>query len=75
MPDVALEQKVSNTYRDNPPLVVSEEEALSHARARPNEALPLLLTFGDGDRDNPRAWSKVRKWYITMFVSMLNVVT
>ncbi|KAI9039329.1 MFS transporter [Aspergillus affinis] len=75
VPDAALEQKISNSYRENIPSVVSEEEALSHARARPNNALPLLLTFGDGDRDNPRAWSKARKWYITLFVSMLNVVT
>lgn len=75
VPDAALEQKVSNAYRENLPLVVSEEEALTHARARPNEPLPLLLTFGDGDRDNPRCWAKLRKWYITLFVSMLNVLT
>ncbi|KAL4984498.1 major facilitator superfamily domain-containing protein [Aspergillus falconensis] len=57
------------------PLLVSEEQALAHARSRPGEALPLLITFGPGDRDNPRCWGFWRKWYITCFVSMLNVVT
>ncbi|KAI9368963.1 polyamine transporter [Aspergillus egyptiacus] len=60
---------------DSRPLVVSGEEALALARNSPNEALPLRITFGHGDRDNPRCWGYWRKWYITCFVSMLNVIT
>jgi hypothetical protein len=73
--DAALERKISNSYRETLSLVVTEEAALARARANPDEALPLCITFSHGDRDNPRCWSKARKWYITMIVSMLNVIT
>lgn len=33
-----------------------------------------LVTFGDGDGDNPRNWSKSQKWYLTILCSYLNVL-
>ncbi|EAA61584.1 hypothetical protein AN7796.2 [Aspergillus nidulans FGSC A4] len=66
---------VKEEFSSDTPLLVSEKEALALARSRPGEALPLLITFGPSDSDNPRCWGFWRKWYITCFVSMLNVVT
>lgn len=56
-------------------LVLSEEEALQRARQSPDEALDIHIAYADDDPDNPRSWPKWRKWYITIFVSMLNVIT
>ncbi|BDD60104.1 hypothetical protein MPDQ_001934 [Monascus purpureus] len=67
--------KGTDLQSENMPLVLSEEQALAKARARPNEALPLHITFSAGDKDNPRNWPKWRKWYITAMASWLNVVT
>lgn len=52
-----------------------ESEILDYVRARPDDATPVYLTFSPTDKDNPRNWNKLRKWYITCFVSMLNVLT
>lgn len=68
-------EKVSSNHDNGAPLVLSGEQALAKARARPDEALPIFITYAHDDRDNPRNWPKWRKWYITCFVSMLNVVT
>lgn len=54
---------------------LSEEEALQHARENPNDEAPVYLTYSFNDGDNPRNWPKWKKWYITCFVSMLNVLT
>lgn len=54
---------------------LSEEEALQHAREHPDDEQPVYLTYSFNDRDNPRNWPRWRKWYITCFVSMLNVLT
>lgn len=54
---------------------LSEEEALQHSRESPNEDAPVYLTYSINDVDNPRNWPKWKKWYITCFVSMLNVLT
>lgn len=54
---------------------LSEEEALQHARENPNDKAPVYLTYSFNDRDNPRNWPRWKKWYITCFVSMLNVLT
>lgn len=54
---------------------LSEEEALQHARQNPDDDAPIYLTYSFTDRDNPRNWPKWKKWYITCFVSMLNVLT
>lgn len=68
-------QEISDVHRETLPLVVTEEEALARARNQPDEALPLRITFGPQDRDNPRCWGYWRKWYITLFASFLNVIT
>lgn len=54
---------------------LSEEEALQHARENPDDEAPVYLTYSFNDGDNPRNWPKWKKWYITCFVSMLNVLT
>lgn len=56
-------------------LELSEADALERARQSPDEALDIHITYADHDTDNPRNWPKWRKWYITIFVSMLNVIT
>jgi len=69
-------EKVSDAFQESASsLVMTEEQAFAKARANPNEALPILLTYSSDDIDNPRNWSKLRKWYISIFVSMLNVFT
>lgn len=55
--------------------LLSEEEALQHAREHPDDDRPVYLTYSFNDKDNPRNWQKWKKWYITCFVSMLNVLT
>jgi hypothetical protein len=67
--------EISDQHSDHESLIVSEDEALARARNSPNDALPLRITFGPNDPDNPRCWGYWRKWYITCFVSMLNVIT
>lgn len=69
-------EKVSDSsFRESSSLVLSEEQALAKARANPNEAMPIQITYAPDDVDNPRNWPKWRKWYISIFVSMLNVFT
>lgn len=59
----------------NERILLSEEEALQHAREHPDDDRPVYLTYSFNDRDNPRNWQRWKKWYITCFVSMLNVLT
>ncbi|KAF9892632.1 hypothetical protein FE257_001034 [Aspergillus nanangensis] len=73
--DGDIERKTSDAHHEDLSLMVTEEEALTRARAAPEEALPLCITFAPGDSDNPRCWPRWQKWYITCVVSMLNVVT
>lgn len=68
-------EKGTDACRENSPLLLSEDQALAKARSSPNDALPILITYGPNDGDNPRNWPKWRKWYITIVVSMLNVFT
>lgn len=35
---------------------------------------PYLVTFEPHDAENPRNWSKAKKWYLTIFCSYLNVL-
>lgn len=53
----------------------SEEEALARARSQPDDTVPIYIGFGENDPSNPRNWSMTKKWYITCFASMLNVLT
>ncbi|KAJ5919503.1 hypothetical protein N7454_009338 [Penicillium verhagenii] len=68
-------EKVSDKFQEDSHLILTEEEAFAKARASPNDAFPILLTYAIDDHDNPRNWPKWRKWYISIFVSMLNVFT
>lgn len=56
-------------------LWLSEDEAYHHAKAHPDETREIFITFAPNDKDNPRNWSRGRKWYITFFASSLNVLT
>lgn len=56
-------------------ILLSEEQVLNRARELPDSAESVYLTFSVHDRDIPRNWPKWKKWYITCFVSMLNVLT
>ncbi|EAW19342.1 uncharacterized protein NFIA_093040 [Aspergillus fischeri NRRL 181] len=67
--------KIEDAHSEDLTLVLSEEQALARARHAPGDALPICIAFAHDDRDNPRNWGKLRKWYITLFVSMLNVLT
>lgn len=53
----------------------SEEEALARARSHPYDKRLIFITFGEGDLSNPRNYPLWKKWYITCFVSSLNVLT
>lgn len=55
-------------------LILSEKQAIQHARASPNDRRPVYICFGPNDKDNPRCWSKRRKWYISAFASWLNIL-
>ena len=59
----------------NSRLWLSEDEAYARAKSHPDETREIFITFSPNDRDNPRNWSKARKWYITCFASSLNVMT
>lgn len=54
---------------------LDEDETLLKARNNADVDQPIYVTFGLNDRDNPRNWSKAKKWYITCFVSSLNIIT
>ena len=54
---------------------LNENDALDWVRKNPNSDEPIYITYSADDKDNPRNWSKARKWYITVLVSMSNVLT
>ncbi|KAG9521738.1 MFS general substrate transporter, partial [Aureobasidium melanogenum] len=56
-------------------LWLSEDEAYHHAKEHPDETREIFITFAPDDKDNPRNWSKAKRWYITCFASSLNVLT
>jgi multidrug resistance protein len=60
---------------DVPGEILNEEEALARARTQPASSTPIWITFAKHDPSNPRQWPKWKKWYITCFVSFLNIIT
>lgn len=68
-------EKPPLSNHDDSKLLLTGDEALARARASPNDRLPISITYSHDDKDNPRNWPKWRKWYITIMVSMLNVIT
>ncbi|KUI71669.1 hypothetical protein VM1G_07090 [Cytospora mali] len=56
-------------------IFLSEELALDRARQYPDENESIYLVYSAHDKDNPRNWPRWKKWYITCFVSMLNILT
>jgi len=55
--------------------VLNEAEALAYARAHPDSTTPIFVTFAKNDLENPREYALWKKWYITCFVSFLNILT
>lgn len=68
-------EKIPDLDNEDSRLVLPGEQALAKARSNPDEAFPISITYSFDDKDNPRNWPKWKKWYITIFVSMLNVIT
>lgn len=56
-------------------LYLSDEEAYLRALARPDDKRPMYIIYAPKDADNPRNWKNWKKWYITVLVSMTNVIT
>ena len=56
-------------------LLLNEDEALAKARTERAFTVPIFVTFHEHDPENPRNFPKWKKWYITCFVSGLNVVS
>ncbi|THW69345.1 MFS general substrate transporter [Aureobasidium pullulans] len=59
----------------NSRLWLSEDEAYHEAKTHPEGTREIFITFSHDDKDNPRNYSKAKKWYITCFASSLNVLT
>ena len=78
-----LEKKIESSQSDSSriehttydKLMLSEEEALARAQDHPQDKEPIYLTFSKGDKENPRNWTHGKKYYITILVSTLNVLT
>lgn len=66
------DKEVEKTAAGDVKLTLSEEAALEHARASPDDNKPLYICFARDDRDSPRNFSKARKWYISIFAAWLN---
>ncbi|KAF2140952.1 uncharacterized protein K452DRAFT_229687 [Aplosporella prunicola CBS 121167] len=55
--------------------MLPEEKILDYAKTHPNDPEPFYVTYAINDKDNPRNWPNWKRWYITCFVSLLNVLT
>lgn len=69
-------EKIESSRRENAgKLFLTDDEALAWASAHPKSKEPLYIVFGQNDPANPRHWATARKYYVTILVSMLNVIT
>lgn len=55
------------------PIFLSEERALARARQSPDRDRHVYIAFGLHDKKNSRNWARWKKWYITCFVSLVNI--
>lgn len=53
-------------------LRLTDSEAINHIRAHSEDDTPILLHFSPDDADNPRNWSRSKKWMVTCLVAWLN---
>lgn len=73
VPEMELEQirnrtSVATTKRRRPShFTISDEESNVEKATEPSE----FITFTIADQHNPKSWSRVYKWYITIVVSIL----
>ena len=56
-------------------LLLNEDEALAKVRTERALTAPIFVTFNAHDPENPRDFPRWKKWYITCFVSGLNVIS
>lgn len=66
--DVDIEKTASGDNR----ITLPEDAAFEHSRTFPEDRTQLRLCFSANDPDNPRNWSRAKKWYITLFVCWMN---
>lgn len=70
LPGVEVDQE--RTLDGEKKITLSEQIALEHARAFPEDTTPLRICFAKDDKDNPRNWSRKWKWYLSLLVGWLN---
>lgn len=73
-PDVDETKHIDDIEKDHK-LVLTDDEALERARRNPQDTTPIYIVYSDNDKDNPRNWPKWKRWYITLFVNSLNILT
>lgn len=67
--------ETGGVVHDEGKLVLTEDEALDRARKFPKDKEPIYLCYSTTDRDNPRNWSKGKRWWVTCLVCWFNVLT
>lgn len=60
----ATEQDMEKTASEDKKITLAEDAALTHARTFTKDRTPLHISFGPDDKDNPRNFSRARKWYM-----------
>lgn len=73
-PNVDETKHIDDIEKDHK-LVLTDDEALERARRNPQDTTPIYIVYSDNDKDNPRNWPKWKRWYITLFVNSLNILT
>lgn len=66
------EADIVKTGYEEDKINLGEEAALEHVRTHTQDRTPLHICFEDGDKSNPRNFSKAKKWYITIFAAWMN---
>lgn len=69
-------EKVETVRKENNGrLILSEEEALAWCRGHPQDKESIYIVWSRDDKENPRNWGHARKYYVSVFASLLNTVT
>lgn len=67
--------ETGGVVHDEGRLILTEDEALDRARKYPKDKEPIYLCYSTTDRDNPRNWTKGKRWWVTCLVCWFNVLT
>ena len=69
-------EKVDATHHERiGKLLLTDQAAITRKRRYPDNDETVYIVFAPDDKENPRNWGYARKWYITVFVSSLNLIT